>query len=310
MSVVTAQAAAKLNLALSVGPPEADGMHPICSWMVTVDLFDELTVTRLPADRLSRYAILWHPDAPRPSDIDWSITKDLAVRAHQALERAVGRVLPVQLKLDKRIPVGGGLGGGSADAAAMLRAVNAVHEIGLTDEQLMRIGGTVGADVPFLVRGGSATVEGRGDRVTPHDRDPELDLVVVFPDARCDTAAIYRRFDDGPVATLRPEAVAALVASGPGPDDPFNDLAAPALDAVPALAEASRAVAALAERPAHVTGSGSSLFVLCDDSLHAEALAAAVGRDAGLPSVAVRVHPAAAAEPAGDPASRPAPSGG
>src|SRR5688572_22867950 len=91
-------APAKLNLALSVGPPAPPddtsgraGMHPICSWMVTVDLYDELLLTQLEHGRLSRYAILWHEEAKRRSDINWSITKDLAVRAHLALEQQVGR---------------------------------------------------------------------------------------------------------------------------------------------------------------------------------------------------------------------------
>ena len=116
---IAVQAPAKLNLALSVGPPDQRGMHPICTWMVTISLCDDLLVTRLDEGRLSRYAILWHPDALRPLEIDWPVPRDLAVRAHLALEQHVGRPLPVQLKLDKRIPVGGGLGGGSSDAAAI-----------------------------------------------------------------------------------------------------------------------------------------------------------------------------------------------
>ena len=119
---------AKLNLALAVGRPDGRGMHPICSWMVTISLCDLMVITRLPRDRLSRYAIGWHADAPRPGEIDWPTASDLAVRAHLALERHVKRSLPVQLKLDKRIPVGGGLGGGSSDAAATLRVVNELFE--------------------------------------------------------------------------------------------------------------------------------------------------------------------------------------
>src|SRR5206468_3336755 len=131
-SGLTVQAPAKLTLALSVGPPDANRMHPIASWMVTVDFHDDLHLLRLPSGSFSRYAILWHKDAKRRSEINWSITKDLAVRAHLALEKYLKRDLPVQLRLEKRIPVGAGLGGGSSDAAAMLRAVNEVFDLGLS----------------------------------------------------------------------------------------------------------------------------------------------------------------------------------
>jgi 4-diphosphocytidyl-2-C-methyl-D-erythritol kinase len=175
---LTVLAPAKLNLALSVGPPNGDGMHPICSWMVTVSLFDELLLTRLEDDRFSRYAILWHPEAKRRSDIDWPITKDLAVRAHLALESHLDRKLPVQLKLDKRIPVGGGLGGGSSNAAAMLRGLNTLFDLGLAADELAAIGATLGSDVPFLVHGGSAVVEGLGDRISRQLRMPPLHSVI------------------------------------------------------------------------------------------------------------------------------------
>jgi 4-diphosphocytidyl-2-C-methyl-D-erythritol kinase len=265
-------------------------MHPICSWMVTVDLFDDLEVTRLKPDRFSRYAILWHEDAPRRSEIDWSITKDLAVRAHLAMQRHVRRKLPVQLKLEKRIPVGGGLGGGSSDAAAMLHAVNMLYELGLNAAELAQVGAEIGSDVPFLVHGGSAIVEGLGDRLERHEGVPDLHAVVVFPAASCPTGEVYGRFDDLEPGPLRDEAVRAMAAGmprGPGPDGPFNDLAAAAMKVVPELAEDLRRLAEVAERPAHVSGSGSSLFVLCDDPMHAAYLARAISERCGLPAVAV-----------------------
>lgn len=281
-------APAKLNLALAVGPREEDGLHPICSWMVTVDLCDELLVTRLPEDRLSRYAVLWHPEARRTSEIDWSIRRDLAVRAHLALERHLGRALPVQLKLEKRIPVGGGLGGGSSAAAAMLRAVSALFDLGLTADELAAIGATVGSDVPFLVHGGSAIVEGRGERIERHERGPELSVVLVFPAARCSTAAVYGRFDELPPAPLRADAVRALAAGSPRvPSDAlFNDLAEPALHVAPELADLLARLAENAGRPAHVSGSGSTAFIVCDDPLHAEHLAVALEEQTGVPAVA------------------------
>ena len=280
---------AKLNLALTVGPRDGRGMHPICSWMVTISLCDLMVITRLPENRPSRYAIGWRADAPRPREIDWPTASDLAVRAHLAIQRHVQRPLPVQLKLDKRIPVGSGLGGGSSDAAATLRVVDELFELGLTDDALRGIAAGLGSDVPFFVGGGSAIVHGFGERVDTLDEAPPLHAVVVFPDAACPTGEVYRVFDgraDG--AALRADLVHALATRPVRPDGIFNDLAAAAIDVVPALAELLRRLAELAERPAHVAGSGSSLFVLCDDDQHAERLAALVRDRLEVPAVAVR----------------------
>lgn len=283
-----ARAPAKLNLALSVGPPGADRMHPICSWMVTLDLHDDLTLTRLPEESLSRYAILWHADALRRTDIDWSITKDLAVRAHLALERAIDRALPLQLKLEKRIPVGGGLGGGSSNAAAMLHGVNRLFELGLSDDELATIAGPLGSDVAFLVHGGSAIVEGLGERIERHAEPPELDVVLAFPSVACPTGPVYGAFDARDGARLDAARVRALVGRRVAPDACFNDLALPACDVAPTLRDDLDDLAELAERPAHVSGSGSTIFVVCDDPLHAEALATAVRERLKLPALATK----------------------
>jgi len=295
---VIARAPAKLNLALSVGPPDAalGGMHPISSWMMTVDLFDDLTLTRLDHGSLSRYAIVWHKEARRRSEINWSITRDLAVRAHLALERHVNKVggLPVQLKLEKRIPVGGGLGGGSSDAAAMLRAVNDLFELGLSREELARVGREIGSDVPFLVHGGSAIVEGAGERLRIHapHATARLHMVLAFPEAQCPTPRVYGLFDETGGARLRSSEVEALAAQRPRPQPEalFNDLTQAAVRAAPQLQDDLDRLSQLAERPAHVSGSGSSIFVLCDDEMHAIALADAVERKLNLPAVAVKTH--------------------
>lgn len=288
---ISTAAPAKLNLALAVGPADSRGLHAICSWMVTVDFEDELAVSRLEDDRLSRYAILWHETAKRRSEIDWPITSDLAVRAHLALERWAGRRLPVQLKLEKRIPVGAGLGGGSSNAAAMLRAVNELFELGLTDDELATIGAGIGSDVPFLVHGGSAIVEGTGERLTRHDHVPELHAVVALPECRCSTRDVYATFDDVPTGDFRPDAVTSLAGDArraPRPDGLFNDLTRPAIRIAPALEALLAELSELAERPAALSGSGAAMFVICDDAVHAETLAATAERRLELPSVAVR----------------------
>ena len=289
------KAPAKLNLGLSVGPPGPDRMHPITSWMVTVDLLDEIELIRLEEPALSMYAVAWHEEARRTPEIDWPMSRDLAARAHQALERHVDRQLPVRMRIEKRIPIGSGLGGGSSDAAAVLRGVNELFDLDLDDDQLANVGATIGSDVPFLVRGGSAIVEGLGDRLEQHETLPRIDAVVAFPELHCSTAEVYGWFDDlaeeGVTTGLRPEAIRSIATGPLRPDAPFNDLHGPALRAAPGLEERLRSLSELAERPAHVTGSGSGIYVICDESFHAEALAVAVEERLGLPAIHVRTCP-------------------
>lgn len=286
-NLITARAPAKLNLALSVGSPEEDGMHPIASWMVTVDLHDELELKKLPPQSQSRFATIWHDEATRKADIDWPFRHDLSVRAHRALEERVGRNLLIQSTLRKRIPLGGGIGGGSSDAAMMLIGLNQLFDLGLERSELADIGGEVGSDVPFLVHGGSAIVEGRGERVESLPVSPDIHAVLAFPDLACPTSEVYRRFDELQTGqTVDPERVR-NVAENPSFDAPFNDLSAPAFDLFPALKKIAEDLGSLAERPAHLSGSGSTIFVLCDDPLHAEQLALVAGERLDLPCLSV-----------------------
>lgn len=290
-SQVVAVAPAKVNLALSVGAPRADGMHPIASWMATCTFGDVLEIDRLLPDRASRFSIEWHAEALAKSDLDWPIRRDLAVRAHALLESRLGRSLPIQLRLRKRIPVGGGLGGGSSNAAAMLRALNRLFDLRLRGAYLAEVSRELGSDVPFLVSGGSAIVGGTGESIEPAS-DPGAHLVLVFPGSACPTGDVYRAFD-----ALRPDArvdearVRALAAACLRPDAPFNDLAEAALVVAPELAELRRRIESLAELPVHVSGSGSTLFVVCEAEVHAEALASAIARRLGLAAVATSTAP-------------------
>jgi 4-diphosphocytidyl-2-C-methyl-D-erythritol kinase len=174
----------------------------------------------------------------------------------------------------------------------MLRAVNRLHGLDLSDDELRAIAATLGSDVPFFVGGGSAIVEGLGEQVRSLPTPPSLHVVIVLPDVACPTGHVYRVYDElaGPAANdPAREAVLALAeARPPAPEHLFNDLAAAAVRAKPDLGEHLDALGRLAERPAHVAGSGSSLFVLCDDRPHASALARTVEKDLGLPAVAVQ----------------------
>ena len=311
-SVVLSIAPAKVNLALSVSPPVEGGMHEIASWMVTTAFADELEVKRLPADRPSRFSIDWHDEARRRTDIDWLIRKDLAVRAHALLEERIGCALPVQLRLRKRIPVGGGLGGGSSNAAAMLRALDALFDLRLRAEYLETISRELGSDVPFLVRGGSALVEGTGERLT-RVAMPVVHLVLVFPPIACPTGPVYHAFDSlRPDARLDAPRVRGLVEAAESgwlrADMPFNDLADAALEVAPALGELRARLEGVARSPVHVSGSGSTLFIVCDSPIHAEALAGAIEKQVGVPAVATVTAPTPLEEVDGEPRAIGAPA--
>ncbi len=148
-------APAKINWTLEVLGRRDDGYHEIRSVMQTIDLFDEVS-----AERTSKPSYEAMDGTPLVED-------DLVVRAAAAFEERVGRRLPVTVRLEKRIPVASGLGGGSSDAAAVLRLVNEVYSLGLTSEDLAAVGARVGSDVPFFVHGGTALVEGGGEQVRP-----------------------------------------------------------------------------------------------------------------------------------------------
>lgn len=296
-------APAKVNLALAVGDASddpTDPRHPISSWFMGVSLYDDLELTTLEPDYFSRYAIIWAQDAMRRTDIDWSITDDLAVRAHLLIEKHVGRKLPVQLKLEKRIPVMAGLGGGSSDAAAMLIGCNELFELDLSTNDLSELARQLGSDVPFFLEAASMLVEGYGDVMSSAATPDSLDLVLVFPECVCSTAQVYREFDQ--LADLRREMNATFahgrdavrrLANGDAAlasESLFNDLYPAARQVAPELSDLVERAAQISDRPAHLTGSGSTFFILCDDPMHAEFLAKACAAELDVPAIPVGRH--------------------
>ncbi len=287
--IVHQLAPAKLNLTLAVSPRRAD-LHPIQSWMITVNLFDELELQKLPLTHLSRYAILWHEDAKQKSEIDWSITKDLAVRAHLAVQKHLRRNLPIQLTLQKRIPTGGGLGGGSSDAAAMLLALNSLYKLNLSSEELAQIATPLGSDIPFLLTTGSATVYGTGSDIKPHKILPHFHAVLVFPPLSCPTAAVYTEFDNLPAPPPSPDLDSLLQLSDSQAllNKIFNHLAPAAEIVAPKLQAVRNRLESLTNRRFCITGSGSTLFTLCTDPPLAHALASEIENHLDLPAIACR----------------------
>ncbi len=283
---------AKVNMALSVGAPivagPRRGYHPIASWMVAVDLCDELRVHRRAAPP-DRFDIRWADDAPQPSPIDWPIDADLAFKAHALLQQHTARDLPVDVTLTKRIPVGAGLAGGSSDGAAMLAAINDLFDLGLPRSTLIELAVQLGSDLAFFFGDGSAIVTGLGDELAPAPPPQPVHLALALPPLHCPTGAVYRAFD-----TQRPDAAVDLHAVHgvhAGSRDPFNDLAEPACTVEPRLGDLRRRLADLAQLPVHVTGSGAGLFIPAADRDAANNLAERLGARAGLPVLAVQSTP-------------------
>ncbi|MBY0307104.1 MAG: hypothetical protein K2Q09_00035 [Phycisphaerales bacterium] len=270
---------AKVNLALAVGGPvPPHGYHPICSWMTAVDVFDDVQIERLQDRVISHYDVQWAPDAPRPTPIDWPLEQDLAVRAHRFLEKIAGRPLPVRITLRKRIPVGGGLGGGSADAGAVLTGVaHLFDDVELPLDHAAEVSTALGSDVGFFTQARGmkvpglpqpAIVEGFGETIERLEHF-ERPLILFIPEFGTSTAAVYKALDDRPHGTLKSSLVRELAAKGGDVDsvDLFNDLAEPACRVEPRLAELRTVLTRALEVPVHVTGSGSTLFCLSDGRL-------------------------------------------
>jgi 4-diphosphocytidyl-2-C-methyl-D-erythritol kinase len=274
------RAYAKVNLALAVAPPipaarPNAGYHPIASWMHSIDLYDDVAVRRLRGiGDPSRFGVEWAADAPRRSPIDWSAEKDLSFRAHAAVERAAGRTLPVELIVTKRIPVGGGLGGGSSDAAATLVLIDELFGLGLGQARLREIGLGLGSDVGFFVDpphspARPAFVSGLGDRV---ERVPAArgSLLLVVPPLGCETRAVYRAYDGAPAASFRADEVRAMAHAAALNASPlFNDLSGAAERVEPRLGELRRRAERASGHPVRMSGSGSTLFVPDEPGLEA-----------------------------------------
>ncbi|TMB65165.1 MAG: 4-(cytidine 5'-diphospho)-2-C-methyl-D-erythritol kinase [Chloroflexi bacterium] len=147
-------APAKINWTLEVLGPREDGYHEIRSVMQTIDLCDEVKAEP------SEAPIFETVDGERLGD------DDLMVQGARALEGHVRRALPVRIRVQKRVPVASGLGGGSSDAAAVLRLLDRLYGLGLAVEEMAEVGAAIGSDVPFFLYGGTALVEGKGERVS------------------------------------------------------------------------------------------------------------------------------------------------
>lgn len=187
MPSITVQAPAKLNLTLDVLGRRPDGYHEMKMVMQSVSLADTLTLETGPGEGISLSSNLGF----LPVD-----GRNLAAAAAQKLAEAAGADFGhLTIRLNKQVPVCAGMAGGSSDAAAVLRGLNELLNLGLSPEALARIGGAVGSDVPYCVLGGTALAEGRGERVTPLPPLPQCWAVLAKPGFPISTPELFHRLD-------------------------------------------------------------------------------------------------------------------
>jgi len=283
-AAVTVRVPAKVNLQLAVGPPRADGYHPLVTVFHAVSLFDEVTV--LPAEKTS-LSVSGEDAAAVPRD-----RSNLAWKAASALVQAAGlRGSAVAIRISKRIPVAAGLAGGSADAAATLLACNELWQTGLSQRELSELAAGLGSDVPFALLGGTAVGRGRGEQLTPALASGSYHWALAFGHEGLSTAQVYATCD-----RLRAARAAAGDRSQPGaPElshplmtalrsgDPArvgpllsNDLQPAALSMQPELRRTLTAGREHGALGAIVSGSGPTCAFLASDPAHAREIAVAL----------------------------------
>ncbi len=248
-SAAILRAPAKINLVLRVGPRRPDGYHEVVTLLARVDLADVIAVRPAPATLVSCPAL--------PAG------DTLVTRALVLLAEAAGHGGGFRVRIDKRIPVGAGLGGGSSDAATALAAANRLLPAPLPEARLHALAAEIGSDVPFFLGPPVAIGRGRGERLEPFAPLPPCAVVLARPEHGLATRDVYAAY----VPTGRPlpssiappadlPALAALVE---------NDLAAPAVALEPACDAIRSALRRRGALAAEVTGSGSAVFGLFDD---------------------------------------------
>jgi 4-diphosphocytidyl-2-C-methyl-D-erythritol kinase len=251
-------APAKLNLFLHVLGRRTDGYHELQSVFVPVDLADLLDFERRDDGVVER-----------TGDLMGRVDDDLAVRAARALQQASATSFGVSIRVEKKIPAGSGMGGGSSDAATTLIALNRLWDLQWPRTRLRDIGLVLGADVPFFLGAGPAFVEGVGDRLAALAIEPRS-YAVVDPQVHVSTREIFT--DPGLTRDTKATIIAAFSAAQEAcPERLFgaNDLEVVVRRRYPVV---DRVLAHLQRfGPARMTGSGSAVFMPATDSKHAEA---------------------------------------
>lgn len=248
---------AKINLYLEISGKRPDGYHELITLMCGIDLADTL---RLQFDATATRVSCTHPRVPEDDS-------NLVLQAARHFFHVTGIDGHVCISIEKKIPVGAGLGGGSSNAAAVLNALNRHHQYPLSTAALMETARKLGADVPFFVDGRPALATGIGDRLSPCSHLPDPPIVLIYPGTPVSTADVYRKSNFGLTKTkkintknifkhIREKNLAGLL---------YNDLEPAAFGINPEIAVAKAALLERGALGALMTGSGSAVFGIYPD---------------------------------------------
>lgn len=262
MISVTEKAYGKLNLLLDVHGLRDDGYHEMSMIMQSVDLCDDVTVTvSHEGNWICRCNL---PNVP-------SGMENLALRAADVFFQAYGnRPAGVEVVIHKRIPMQGGMAGGSADAAAVLRGLNRIYDEPFSMEELAELGAAVGSDVPYCVINGTVLARGRGEILKPLPKLPDAVFVLVRPDFSVSTPELFRRLDSAPIEK-HPDVESAVASLKQGDltglCNCIGNVFQPVLSAqYPVIDEICARLDFLGAKASALTGTGSVVFGVFDDA--------------------------------------------
>lgn len=267
MNTCTIKAYAKINLGLDVLGRLPNGYHQVKMVMQTVGIWDELALEKAAA------GIVIDTDSRElPTD-----ENNIVYKAAKLMQEEFGLSGGIRLSLQKNIPVAAGMAGGSADAAAVMKAMNMLYELELPEERLRELGVRIGADVPYCIMGGTALAEGIGERLTGLPNAPQCVLVVAKPDVNVSTGDIYTALDalaeyphpdiDGMVAAIRAGDLTGVTSRLGNVLEPVTAKRCPPVTEIRRMMDSHGALGSL------MSGSGPTVFGIFDKRAKAEKLA-------------------------------------
>lgn len=272
---VAFSAPCKINLHLAVTGKRADGFHMIESLFQTISLADSLRVSLVPLPGACE-VLCSAMDLP---------ARNTLTQAVEVFRQKTGITDGFRVELDKRVPSGAGLGGGSSDGAAMLKAVNELCKTGLSDNELEVLAGEIGSDVPFFIRSGAAIVTGRGETVSPIMARTDLSGVWIWPGVHSPTSEAYRLVDTwhdagkrDPSSLLSVDSLERIYQSRLSQWSFANSFTEPVSGAFPVIGEALADVRESGAAYCEMSGSGSAVYGLFTDPDKARFAAAKIAK--------------------------------